>query len=151
MMISSHLKGFWEIQKNWSFRWPRTWRKMWFLDFSHVCRFCSQMSEYNMTWGHLKCNNSLIWLQNLHTCEKSKNHIFLQVRGHRKLQFYEISQKPFKWLEIIIIWHQDPEKCNNSLNWLQNLHTCEKSKKSHFSPGPRSSKTSIFLNFSKAL
>ena len=64
-------------------------------------------NHHNMTSGHLKCNNSLIWLQNLQKCEMSKNHIFLQVRGHRKLQFFWISQKPLKWLEIIIIWHQD--------------------------------------------
>ena len=57
MMISSHLKGFWEIQKNWSFRWPRTWRKMWFLDISHFCRFCSQMSELL----HLRCPDVILW------------------------------------------------------------------------------------------
>ena len=57
MMISSHFKGFWEIQKNWSFRWPRTWRKMWFLDFSHVCRFCSQMSELL----HFRCPDVILW------------------------------------------------------------------------------------------
>ena len=57
MMISSHFKGFWEIQKNWSFRWPRTWRKMWFLDISHFCRFCSQMSELL----HLRCPDVILW------------------------------------------------------------------------------------------
>ena len=50
---------------------------------------------------------SLIWLQNQQKSEKSKNDIFLQVRGHRKLQFFWIFQKPLKWQEIIIIWHQD--------------------------------------------
>ena len=40
-------------------------------------------NHHTMTSGHLKCNNSLIWLQNLQKSDKSKNDIFLQVRGHR--------------------------------------------------------------------
>ena len=89
MMISSHFKGFWEIQKNWSFRWPRTWRKMSFLDISHFCRFCSQMSELL----HLRCPDVILWWfpAILRAFEKfQKNWSFRWPRTWRKMWFLDI-------------------------------------------------------------
>ena len=85
-----------------------------------------------LTSGHLKCNNTLIWLQNLQTCEKSKNIIFLRVRSHRKLHFF-IFSKPLKMAGNHHNTTSGHLNFNNSLIWLQNLQTYEKSKKSHFS------------------
>ena len=52
------LRAFEKLKKkNWSFRWPRTCRKMSFLDISHVCRFCSQMSELLQ----IRCPDVILW------------------------------------------------------------------------------------------
>ena len=46
-----------EKKIKWSFRWPRTCRKMSFWDFSQFCKCCSQMSELL----HYRCPDVILW------------------------------------------------------------------------------------------
>ena len=58
LMISCHFKGFWKKKlKNCCFQWPRTCRKIRFLDCSHVCIFCNHMSELI----HFRCPDVILW------------------------------------------------------------------------------------------
>ena len=104
-------------------------------------------NHHNMTLGHIKCNNSVIWLE---TCEKFKNHIFLQVRGHRKLHF-------FYFIELLKMAGNHHNMTsghlnfNNSLNWLQNLKKCEMIKSNIFVQVRGHQKLPFFLFLSKAL
>ena len=109
-------------------------------------------NHHNMIPGHLKCNNSPIWLQNLQNCEKCQNDIFLQVRGHRKLQifFFCFSKALFR-AEIYHNMTPGHLKCNNSLIWLQNLQKIVKSPKTTFFLQVRGNWKPHFFIFSKAL
>ena len=69
-----------EYSKNNIFLHVRGHRKLVLLIFLNV--ILTAGTHHNMKSGHLQCNNSLIWLQNLPKSEKSKNDIFLQVHCH---------------------------------------------------------------------
>ena len=108
MMISCHFKGFWKFQKNWSFRWPRTWRKMWFLDILHFCRFCSQMSELL----HLRCPDVILWWfpAILRAFEKFKKIEVFDDRGPgekcRFWTFHTFADFAAKWVNYYILGNE---------------------------------------------
>ena len=74
--------------KKLKFWWPRTCRKMWFLDFSHVCRFCSQMSELLK----FRCPDVVLWWfpAILRGFKKMKINVF-DLRTRRKMFFLDFS------------------------------------------------------------
>ena len=57
------------------------------------------MQKFELTTGHLKCEYLPIWMRKMQKCEMPKTDIFSQVRGHEKLQFFQLSEKPFKMME----------------------------------------------------
>ena len=99
------LKGFWKIQKNWSFRWPRTCRKMSFLDFSLFCWFCSQMSELL----HFRCPDVILWWfpAILRAFEKFKKIEVFDDRGpaekYRFWTFHSFADFAAKWVNYYIL------------------------------------------------
>ena len=52
-----------------------------------------------LTTGHLKCEYLPIWMRNMLKCQIPRTVIFSQVSGHGKLQFFRLSEKPFKMTE----------------------------------------------------
>ena len=106
---------------------------------------------HNMTPGHLKCNNSLIWLQNLQKLWKvPKQHFFLQVRGNWKPHFFIFSKALFmaRNSQVMTPGHLN---CNNSLIWLLNQQNYKKSQNNIFLQVRGHRKLRFFFVLSKAL
>ena len=105
--ISCHFKGFWKFKKkkNWSFQWLWTCRKIWVLDISHFCRFCSHMSGLL----HFRCPDVILWWfpAILRAFEKFKNiEVFDDGRPPEKCRFCTFHTLPdfaAKWVNCYIL------------------------------------------------
>ena len=121
----------WNAQKWQFFAGPRSWKSSIFSTFWKAS--LKWWKSPQLTTGHLKCKYLTIWMRNMQKCEMPKNDNFSQVRGHENLQFFRLSGKPLKMMEITPSWPQDTWNVNILTIWMRNMQKCEMPKNDNFS------------------
>ena len=126
---------------------PRSWKTSIFSIFWKVFR--TDENHHQLTTGHLKYKYLPIWMRNMQICEMPKMTFFTPGRGGGKLQFFQLSKKPFKMMKTTTSCPLDTWKVNIcSFGW-EISENVKCPKNGNFLAGPQSWKTLIFLTFWK--
>ena len=100
-----------EISKNYTFsKGPRSWKSSIFFDFLES--LLNWWENHHMTTGHLKFEFYQFGWEICKNVKLAKMTLFRQVRGHENLQFFRLSEKPFKLMKNTTTWPQDTWNVN---------------------------------------